>query len=45
MRLRWAAAALVLIEQNFRKIMCYRNLWMLKAASAQKGAQVQQEVA
>ncbi len=32
MVLRWAAAALLMTEQNFRKIMGYRDLWMLKAA-------------
>jgi transposase-like protein len=45
MVLRWAAAALLLTEQNFRKIMGYRDLWMLKAALDQKEALVQQEVA
>ena len=32
MVLRWAAAALLITEQNFRRIMGYRDLWMLKAA-------------
>lgn len=32
MVLRWAAAALLMTEQNFRRIMGYRDLWMLKAA-------------
>ncbi len=45
MVLRWAAAALLLTEQSFRKIMGYRDLWMLKAALDQKGVLVQQEVA
>ena len=45
MVLRWAAAALLMTEQNFRKIMGYRDLWMLKAALDQKGVLVQQEVA
>jgi putative transposase len=45
MVLRWAAAALLLTERNFRKIMGYRDLWMLKAALNEKGAGVQQEVA
>jgi len=45
MVLRWAAAALLMTEQNFRKIMGYRDLWMLKAALDQKGVSVQQEVA
>lgn len=45
MVLRWAAAALLMTEQNFRKIMGCRDLWMLKAALDQKGVLVQQEVA
>ncbi len=45
MVLRWAAAALLMTEQNFRRIMGYRDLWMLKAALDQKGVLVQQEVA
>ncbi len=32
MVLRWAAAALLMTEKYFRKIMGYRDLWMLKAA-------------
>ncbi len=32
-------------EQNFRKIMGYRDLWMLKAALDQNKVFVQQEVA
>ena len=44
MVVRWAAA-LLMTEQNFRKIMGYRDLWMLKAALDQKGVLVQQEVA
>ncbi len=32
MVLRWAAAALLMTEQSFRKIMGYRDLWMQKAA-------------
>jgi len=31
MVLRWAAAAFLLTEKNFRKIQGYRDLWMLKA--------------
>ncbi len=42
---RWAAAALLMTEQNFRRIMGYRDLWMLKAALDQKGVLIQQEVA
>jgi transposase-like protein len=45
MVLRWAAAALLMTEQHFRKIMGYRDLWMLKAALDQKGEWLQQEVA
>ena len=45
MVLRWAAAALLMTEQHFRKIMGYRDLWMLKAALDQKGVLAQQEVA
>lgn len=32
MALRWAAAAALETERNFRKLMGYRDLWMLKAA-------------
>jgi hypothetical protein len=45
MVLRWAAAALLMTEQNFRKIMGYRVLWMLQAALDRKGVLAQQEVA
>jgi putative transposase len=45
MVLRWAAAALLMTEQNFRRIMGYRDLWMLKAALDQNTVLVQQEVA
>ena len=45
MVLRWAAAALLMTEQSFRKIMGYRDLWMLKAALDQNAVLVQQEVA
>ncbi len=45
MVLRWAAAALLMTEQNFRRIMGYRDLWMLKAILDQKAELVQQEVA
>jgi transposase-like protein len=31
MVLRWAAAAFLMTEKNFRKIQGYRDLWMLKA--------------
>ncbi|HLH79691.1 MAG TPA: hypothetical protein VKV29_05340 [Chthonomonas sp.] len=45
MVLRWAAATLLMTEQNFRKVMGYRDLWMLKAALEQKGVLAEQEVA
>jgi hypothetical protein len=32
MVLRWAAAAALETEKNFRKIIGFRDLWMLKAA-------------
>jgi putative transposase len=32
MVLRWAAAALLATEKSFRRIMGYKDLWMLKAA-------------
>jgi hypothetical protein len=28
---RWAAAAFLAAEQSFRRILGYRDLWMLKA--------------
>jgi len=40
-----SAAVLLMTEQNFRKIIGYRDLWMLKAALDQKGVLAQQEVA
>ncbi len=42
---RWAAAALLMTEQNFCKIMGYRDLWMLKAALDENEVLVPQEVA
>jgi transposase-like protein len=45
MVLRWAAAALLMTEQSFRKIMGYRDLWMLRAALGQNEVLLQQEVA
>ena len=45
MVLRWAAAALLMTENNFRRIMGYRDLWMLKAALGRKEVSLQQEVA
>jgi hypothetical protein len=32
MALRWAAAGFVETEKNYRRIMVYQQLWMLKAA-------------
>ena len=29
---RWAAASLLAAEKSFRRIMGYRDLWMLEAA-------------
>jgi hypothetical protein len=43
--LRWAAAALLMTEHNFRKIMGYRDLWMLEAALERKTATAQEMVA
>lgn len=37
MVLRWAAAALLMTEKNFRRIMGYEDLWRLKAALGRKG--------
>jgi hypothetical protein len=31
MVLRWVAAAFLATEKNFRRILGYRDLWMLKA--------------
>jgi putative transposase len=45
MVLRWAAAALLMTEQNFRKIMGYRDLWMLEAALGRKTSESQEKVA
>lgn len=45
MVLRWAAAALLETEKNFRKIMGYRDLWMLKAALDPNMVSAKQEVA
>jgi len=43
--LRWAAAVLLMTEQNFRKLMGYQDLWMLKAVLGRKEVRVQQGVA
>ena len=45
MVLRWAAAALLMTEQNFRRIMGYRDLWMLKAALDEKQTSLKKQVA
>ena len=45
MVLRWAAAAWLLTEKNFRKIMGYRDLWMLKAVLDEKHASLKRQVA
>ena len=43
--LRWAAAALLMTEQNFRKIMGYRDLGMRRAAWDEKQTSLKQHVA
>ncbi len=43
--MRWAAAALLITEKNFRKVMGYRDLWMLEAALGRKTRASQEEVA
>ncbi|MGH9606983.1 MAG: IS256 family transposase [Terracidiphilus sp.] len=45
MVLRWAAAALLMTENNFRKVMGYRDLWMLEAALGRNTRTSQEEVA
>ena len=45
MVLRWAATALLETEKNFRKIMGYRDLWMLTAALDRNTVSARQEVA
>jgi putative transposase len=45
MVLRWAAAALLMTEQNFRRIMGYRDLWMLKAALDENQTALKKKVA
>jgi len=42
---RWTAAALLETEKNLRKIMGYRDLWMLRAALDPNTLSAQQEVA
>ncbi len=45
MVLRWAAAALLMTEQNFRRIMGYRDLWMLRAALDENQTSLRKQVA
>ncbi len=45
MVLRWAAAALLMTEQNFRRIMGHRDLWMLKAALEENHTSLKRQVA
>ena len=45
MVLRWVAAALSMTEKHFRKMMCYRDLWMLKAALEENQTTRHKEVA
>ena len=45
MVLRWAAAALLMTEKNFRRIMGYRDLWMLEAALGGNQTAYQKKVA
>jgi len=45
MVLRWAAAALLLTERNFRRIMGYRDLWMLQAALEENPTSLKKQVA
>ena len=45
MVLRWAAAALLMTEQDFRRIMGYRDLWMLKAALDENQTSLKKQVA
>ena len=45
MVLRWAAAALLMTEQNFRKIRGYRDLWVVKAALGRNEERSKEKVA
>jgi putative transposase len=45
MVLRWAAAALLMTEQHFRRIMGYRDLWILKAALGRNEERSKEKVA
>jgi len=42
---RWAAAAFLATEKNFRKTMGYRDLWMLDAILNGSKSVTQREVA
>jgi hypothetical protein len=43
MVLRWAAAALLMTEKNLRRIMGYKDLWMLESALDRKKAEDQEK--
>jgi len=45
MVLRWAAAALLMTEKNFRRIMGHKDLWMLKAALGRNQQSSKEKVA
>jgi len=45
MVLRWAAAAFLITESNFRRIMGYRDLWMLEAALGRKTPSLEERAA
>jgi putative transposase len=45
MVLRWAAAALLMTEKNFRRIMGYQDLWILKAALGRRNEESSEEKA
>jgi len=45
MVLRWAASALLATEKNFRRIMGYKDLWMLKAALGRNEASSKEKAA
>jgi putative transposase len=45
MVLRWAAAALLMTEKHFRRIMGYQDLWMLKAALGRSNEESSKEKA
>lgn len=45
MVLRWAASALLMTEQSFRKIMGYRDLWTLNAALGRNQPSIEEKVA